>query len=435
MTEILGIFFSLLIFLSFSLFPLNIKSYEKLLSTKINYTYDFLFLNLLINFLILFLISFTGLNYFYYFLFVIFLSLISNVVFYLNFSNFKLKIFKNLNFLFFLLFNLLLFIFLSKDPALSWDGLENWYYKAQSFFYNYSFFDLKVSKGVDYYPHFGTFIWGFFWKNSLLQHEYSGRLIYIFIFLLSIFSICDLIKNNNLKIITITGLVLICFDNFLLKGYQEILIFSFMIFALKNFFYYLQNQKKIFLIISFICFNFLPWFKNEGYIFVIIFCLSLLLLIKQHPKKNEILLFVLFSILMLIIKHLLFFSYHEINLVHGGNFNIPSLIEIILFIKLFTVGLIVALFKYKIWFFIFFSFYIFSSKNKIFKKYRNLINLLKVNLILFFILVFVIYFSVINHDYGLSWWIDNSLDRIIYQISGLFIIAVIISINNIKIKV
>ena len=98
------------------------------------------------------------------------------------------------------------------------------------------------------------------------------------------------------------------------------------------------------------------------------------------------------------------------------------------------IGLFVALFKYKIWFFIIFSFYLFVSKNKFFKKYKNLINLKKFNLILFFILICGIYFSVINHDYGLSWWIDNSLDRIIYQVSGLFIIAVIISINSLKIK-
>ena len=33
-------------------------------------------------------------------------------------------------------------------------------------------------------------------------------------------------------------------------------------------------------------------------------------------------------------------------------------------------------------------------------------------------------------DTGLSWWIDNSLDRIIYQISGLFVIALIIVFYN-----
>ena len=436
MIEIFGIFLSLLIFLSFSLFPLNTKLYEKIFFTKTNYTYDFLFFNLLINFVILFLISFTNLNYFNYFLFVIISSLILNIFYYLNNLNYKLKILKNLNFIFFLLINLFLFTYLSKDPTLSWDSLQNWYYKAQGFFYNYSFFDLKEIKGVDYYPHFGTFLWGFFWKNSLLQYEYSGRLIYAFLFLLSIFSICDLIKNkNNLKIITITGLILVCFDNFLFKGYQEILIFSFLIFASKNFFYYLQNQKKIFLIVSFTCFNFLPWIKNEGYLFVIVFTFSLLILIKQLPKKNEILLFILFSVLLLIIKYLLFSNYHESNLIHGAIFYLPDLTEIILFIKLFLIGFIIAIFKYKIWLLFLLIFYLFLKENRIFKKNNNFINLLKINLILFFILICGIYFNYINHDYGLTWWIDNSLDRIIYQISGLFIIVVMILLNNKKIKV
>ena len=436
MIEIIGIFLSLLIFLSFSFFPLNTKTYEKILVIKINCIYDYLFLNLLINFVILFLISFTNIDYFNYFLFVVISSLILNIIYYFDNFKSKFKFFKNFNFLFFLIINLFLFTYLSKDPTLSWDGLENWYYKAQAFFYNHSFFDLKNIRGVDYYPHFGSFLWAFFWKNSLLQYEYSGRFIYVFVFLLSIFSISNLIKNkNNLKIITITGLILICFDSFLFKGYQEVLIFSFLIFALKNFFYYLQNQRKFFLIISFVCFNFLPWFKNEGYIFLIIFCLSLLILIKQFSKKNEILTFILFSFSMLIIKHLLFANYYETNLVHGGNFYFPNLAETISFINLFTFGLIVALLKYKIWLFILLSFYLFFKNKKLFKDSKKLINILKINLILFFILLFGIYFSVINHDYGLSWWIDNSLDRIIYQISGLFVIGIIISINNIKIKV
>ena len=80
-------------------------------------------------------------------------------------------------------------------------------------------------------------------------------------------------------------------------------------------------------------------------------------------------------------------------------------------------------------------FYLFLTKDIFFKKDNNFINLFLINLILFFILIFGIYFSVINHDYGLNWWIDNSLDRIIYEISGLFIIMLSIFLNKIKIKV
>ena len=167
---------------------------------------------------------------------------------------------------------------------------------------------------------------------------------------------------------------------------------------------------------------------------MIIFSISLLTLIKQFPKKIEIFLFILFSIMMLLIKHLLFSYYLESNLIHGGNFYLPNIAETILFIKLFLIGFVVALFKYKIWFLILISFYLFSKKSGNFKKFRSLISLLRINLILFFILVLCIYISVIKHEYGLNWWIDNSLDRIIYEISGLFIIVLTIFLNNIKIK-
>ena len=435
MIEIFGIILSLLVFISFSLFPLNIKSYQKLFYAQNNFMYDFLFLNLLINFVIMFIISFTNLNFFYYFLFAITFSLIFNINNYFNNTNFEFKIFKNLNFLIFIFFNLILFVYIAKNPILSWDGLENWYYKAQHFFFNDNFFNLEDTKGFTYYPHFGTFLWGFFWKNSLLQYEYSGRLIYIFVFLLSIFSVCDLIKNkNNLKIITIFLIILTCFDVFLFMGYQEVLIFSFLIFASKNFYYYLQKQKKIFLIAAFACLNFVPWIKNEGYLFLVIFNLSMLFNIKQFNKKDEILLFVLLSTLMLATKQLIFLNYQESNLVHEGKFYLPNLIEIIFFIKSLFFGFVVAIIKYKIWLFIFFGFYIFFKNNNFKREFNKLIKILQVNLILFFILIIAIYFSVINHYHDLNWWIDNSLDRIIYQISGLFIIVLPILLNKLKVK-
>ena len=436
MIEILGIILSLIVFISFSLFPLNIKSYQKIFYVQNNFMYDFLFLNLLINFVMMFLISFTNLNFFYYFFFIITFSLIFNVINYFKNTNFKFKTFKKLNFLLFIFFNLILFVYIAKNPTLSWDGVENWYYKAQNFFYNDNFFNLKDTKGFTYYPHFGTFLWGFFWKNSLLQYEYSGRLIYIFVFLLSIFSVCDLIKNkNNLKIITIFVIVLICFDVFLFMGYQEVLIFSFLIFASKNLYYYLQEQKKVFLIIAFVCLNFVPWIKNEGYLFLIIFNLSMLFIIKQFKKKNEILFFALLSILMLTAKQLIFLNFQDSNMLHEGKFYLPNLIEILFFIKSLFFGFVVAIMKYKIWLFIFYSFYIFYKKINFKGELKSLIKILQINLILFFILVVAIYISVIDHHYyDLHWWIDNSLDRIIYQISGLFIIMIPLLINNLKIK-
>ena len=125
----------------------------------------------------------------------------------------------------------------------------------------------------------------------------------------------------------------------------------------------------------------------------------------------------------------------SINLIHGGNLDLSlNLKDLKEFISSMFIGIFVAIFKYKIWIFILASiFLIFKSKN-IKNKDMILIKLLNTNLFLFALLVLGIYFSVIDHSYGLDWWIDNSLDRILYQISGLLIIFIIIKTNYLKIK-
>lgn len=79
--------------------------------------------------------------------------------------------------------------------------------------------------------------------------------------------------------------------------------------------------------------------------------------------------------------------------------------------------------------------FLISKNKKINKTDNQFINLLKINLIMYFLLILGIYFSVSDHIYGIEWWIDNSLDRILYQISGLFIIYIVLLIKYLKIKI
>ena len=208
MIELLGIFVSLLIFMGFSLFPFQVQYCEKVIFKRENCLYDVFFLNLLINFSILFLISFTKINNFYYFIIILSGSVITNIYFFNKNKKNLIKYF-NINFLFFIIFNLIIYFYIAKDPTLNWDGQNNWVFKAQNFFYDYNFFDLNEIKEANYYPHFGALIWGFFWKNSILHYEYFGRLIYVFVYLITIFSIFELIekkksyKNNLFKFINI----------------------------------------------------------------------------------------------------------------------------------------------------------------------------------------------------------------------------------------
>ena len=61
-----------------------------------------------------------------------------------------------------------------------------------------------MKTGIKEYPHLPGFIWGYFWKNSIIQKEYIGRLFLIFFYLTSIFYATNLFNNyikDNLRII------------------------------------------------------------------------------------------------------------------------------------------------------------------------------------------------------------------------------------------
>ena len=435
MIEIVNIFTYLLIFLLLGSFPIRLCSLKKIHNSK-NNLFDLLSTNLIINLCLIFLISFTNINHKFYFILLIVFSLLFNFYYLTKNKNYFHSLI-NKKFLFFIIINLIIFIYLSKNPTLAWDGLQNWYFKAQNFFYDYNFFDLKnVNNGLNYYPHFGSFLWGFFWKNSFLQYEYFGRLIYVFIFVLSIFSLCDLLnKTNFIKNILISIILVLSFDNFLLKGYQEIILFSFLILISKNIYLYILNQKLHNLSICFVYLNLLPWIKNEGYLFVIIFTISLFIIINKFLKKIEIYYFIFFSCLLIIFKNYIFYRYLNLNLSHGGDLKIIFEFEVIKeFLLAIFFGLFIAIFKYKIWILIIASFILFLKIKKPTLLQLNFFVFLKINLVLYFLMIIGTYYGVTQGGtQNLDWWIDNSLDRILYSISGFFVIQVILVINNFKI--
>ena len=51
---------------------------------------------------------------------------------------------------------------------LEWDGLAHWIYKAQIYFQEGTFADIK-HVDFSYYPQLGSFLWGYFWKNSFFK--------------------------------------------------------------------------------------------------------------------------------------------------------------------------------------------------------------------------------------------------------------------------
>ena len=108
---------------------------------------------------------------------------------------------------------------------IGWDGLSIWIFKANNFYNGKNYADLFFDK-VPYiqYPHLGSYIWAFFWKNSFIQKEYLGRLFLDYLYLISLFVIANSLKkqSNFKKLIFIFCLMLFTFDyNNTLSGYQD----------------------------------------------------------------------------------------------------------------------------------------------------------------------------------------------------------------------
>lgn len=432
MIEIINIFFIFFILLLFITFPFPIKNNNHK-NFYFKDDYDKFSVNFLFNITLIFFVSFSDLNLKIYFYVIVLIGILLNLYYFRKFKNY-LNHFKNIQFIFFIIVNFVIFLYLAQNPVLAWDGLENWFFKTQLFFLDYNFFDLKDVKGLNYYPHFGTVLWAFFWKNSLLANEYIGRLVYVFIYLLSIFSVCELIKKKSItKILIISFIILLCFDDFLFRGYQEILLFSFFIFLSKHFYYYLKDQKNINLLICFTYLNLLPWIKHEGYLLSIVFTISLIFFINNFYEKRKILAFVIFTWVFVFLKNFLFQKYIDLNMTHGVDINFLIDTEILKeFLLLFPLGIIVVLFKYKIWIFILCVFLMRKKLTNLTNNQKFFFNFLKINLILYFILIIGIYYNLAFSGIELSWWIDNSLDRILFSISGLFIISLVLTLDNLK---
>ena len=172
---------------------------------------------------------------------------------------------------------------------LEWDGLNHWVPKTLTFFEGEDISNLR-NLGFSEYPHLGPFVWAFFWKNSLLQYEYIGRLFYVFFYVTALFSIFDGIfeKNNLLKIILIFLLSILTYDLFLFGGYQEYLIFSLLIILSKCFFEIkfkkiISNNQSFYYFFNAI-FHVLIWFKDEGDILLYIYFFTFIYISKLRIK-------------------------------------------------------------------------------------------------------------------------------------------------------
>ncbi len=413
MIEILNIFFiSLTIFSIF-----NIKS-EKIFKYKNKNIFYIISFNLIIFFNITLFSSFfrMSINMMFYFLVIIFLLSIKNFLHQL----------KNNYYLLFVFINLALFLKISVDPSLGWDGVTNWYPKAYNFMEGGDFYDL-INYNKPTYPHLGTFIWAIFWNYSFLDYEYFGRYIYVFTYLASIFFLISYKKKIDFKnILIIIFLLIITYDLSLFKGYQEFLIFGFINIFVVLFF----NEKDNFNLsyITLLIVNILIWIKDEGLIYSLPILILYLLRNKNLFTRENFYFITIFS-LIIIFK---IFMMNKITYSSElGGFSIEQVINEIfnfdtIFLDILIIGkhFLISFFKYPIWIFLF-IFLLFPSQNvknlKIYKSSKY---------ILFFCLIVNFLIFHIQDIVFLEWHLSTALDRLNMMLSGYFIYFIYLNIED-----
>lgn len=418
MIEILFIFLQLFFLISFFSGPFYFLSNNYLSNFKLNF-FDYFGINILINTAFLLICSFFDLRILYVFYSVIFFNLFLFLKNKKLISN-KLKKFQNLKIsLFFIICLISISFYLAYDPTLSWDGIEHWFWKALNYNQSGSYENLK-NMPLAYYPHLGSYIWGFFWSINPINLEYLGRFFYILIFLIPFFSASYRLGNikDEYKIIIILILIILALDRFLLGGYQE--FFLFYLFYMFSLICYTKQNKnsRLLTILIFISSSLMIWVKQEGLFYLII--LSLVYVLSSKSKIINKLIFVscsFLAIFLMIEMRKYFHGDFNLNeeLFHSGllkYLNISIFMKSIFYI---SVEIIKGFIKYPLWVLIILFLLLDLIKDKMFMDIKYIF------FILFISFVFAIYLQT-NMD--MRQLMPLTLDRILFHGSGFYLIYI-----------
>ena len=420
MTEILQIIFFYFIFSLLLFLPFNIFSRANFFN-NIDIT-EKTSLNLVINLNILLLLSFLPLSVQLVQPVIISCYLLILIISYRK--NFDL-IFRFLKsfFLLFVIFSLLA-IHISSEIFLGWDAKYFYYIKSLFFYEGKTIFDLYKFEDSAWHPHYGSYLWGFFWTLSLVDNEYFGRLFYLFLFCYSFFVISKINKKQSINNIIFLLLIFLSYEYEFFSGLQEILIFSFLILISKYFFLISKNKNNneiLFLCLIFLFSNLLIWIKSEG---IIYFSILLLLLLIQNQiliKRRFFLvgLFLASYLLKLVI-------YDIIDLDNGQKtlYNFEYILNLDFNLILYKLVNIFFWFFYYLSNNIFFSIFILLIFYEIFfVKKNNKINYTyyKTLMIYLFFIISFITSAYIFRDMEIEYAIRTTMDRLIMTASGFFI--------------
>jgi hypothetical protein len=426
MIEIFSIFSQLLLITIFCYVPTNIC-----LFFKNNSNLDILNrleIGIVLNLFILLILSFilrNGSNTIYYLLIIIFLN---NLIFLSKdiFQKYKNQSFKiNFIFLFFIFLFLIFSIDLANNLKIGWDAQNYWLIKKLVFTNGGDFFDLKNTPRDDY-PYLGSFVWHIYSKFSLLGHEYFGRLFYLYLFLLSIFSVASIIKIKTFeKVMLIFVLIFLIYKIELFNGYQEILNFSLLILLTKVF--YVIFSENILIkkfdnrfIYLFILINSIIWIKSESTVLIIIFLLSIFLM-SQINLKIKILM-TLFFLILLLNKYYIFDFVGLSHEIQKGNYEYFKISNFFDFVNFSRIALVL---KYILFYSLNNIAFILSFVALLIMAKFDKKNIFILPFISMFIFGFGFFMSAfLLSSFPLNWVLWVSMNRIIFETSGLYIILV-----------
>ena len=433
MIEVISIYLQLLIFFIIFQFPINKSILNNHSELNFNF-FEIITLNIIIHLFFYLVVSFLSINIKAFFIIEVLLGLsfiIFNMITF--YKNNKFAIDDNfLLIVIFIIFNIILFTQIAGHMRLEWDGLSHWIYKAQIYFQEGTFADLKYVD-FSYYPQLGSFLWGYFWKNSFLELEYFGRLIFPFLYLVGIFLSVSSVNNSKnllIKIVIIAVLITLSLDFYLFGGYQDYLLFFEILVFSKFFDLYKKNKSNLLFVILFLDTVLILWTKQEGFFYNIILTIVFVVFCDQKNKIKA-----LFSVLVFLsiflqieLKNNIIgnFQFNE-PIIHNGLLRYLQISEIISTFLLISKNIIISFFRYPIWILTLFI----VSYSQLFNQVK-METYTKFYLLVYFIFVYAIYFQT---KMDLAYVLPITIDRILLQGSGFIIYPVVILLNNIMLKI
>jgi len=431
--EIANIFFQVAIFvLFFSIsFPFLVSKFDN----NLNYL-DQLVFNIIIQINLILFLSFLNVSL-KTILIVYFIYLSICVLFQLkNIIKIKLILKKeNYFYLFLLIICLALCLDVSYSLTLGWDAQKFWIPKALNF-YNYETIDNLSNVPNPQYPFLGSLLWATFWKISFFPEEYTGRLVYVFLYCVSLASLTETLKlSSTIKIIFFTILILLSYNYIRFDGHQDILIFCLISIGAKTLYTIISDNQKISLyqtiLLILIC-NALIWTKQEGtvYAFIIIFTLFFFSKISLYKR-------IVFLGLVILLFSARIFIYKFYNLEVSLNSCCWSDLSLNALIEKFTFDRIITIIKFFLFIFLKNSFFLLGLVFLIISFFSN--NILKKDMYIYFFYLMsygFIFSAYITSELDLIFMLKSGgLDRLIFSSSPLYILIVTRYINAQNLKI